>query len=248
MVISKRVNEKDYIIYNPLTTSYDVDTSLTNAPSAGSLNPSSFKKWRVFRKNKDGSIDIVPVSNNFGKIRFKGKIAYANFIYVLNRAAESYINPDYAIKARSFGYNGRSTEMITDYSKLNSTSRPCPTWSNPEKLGCGDQEYRYNSDFLRFENLFKSERIQTGYYNDVDIRNAWVASRDYSESSIKSWMWRAYSIDGSYAFNGTYLLSYTEGEGFKELDFTGRLVPIKRDILISGGNGTNSNPYKLANN
>ena len=244
-VISKKVNEKDYIEYLPNITSYDVDTSLTNAPSAGTFNPSYLKKWRVFKKNEDGSIEIIPVSSNYGKIRFKGKVGYANFIYVLNRAAESYINSDYAIKARSFGFNGKSTEMITDYTNLNSTSNPCPSWSNSEKLGCGDGESKYNNDYQRYLKLFSSEKPDI----DVDLRNAWSASRDLSAASIKAWMWRAYSIDGSYAYNGTYLLGYTEGNGFNELDFTFNIFPIvtiKSDVLIVAGDGTKANPYKLS--
>ncbi len=247
-VISKKVNEKDYIEYLPSITSYDVDTTLTNALSVGTINPSLYKKWRVFKKNDDGSIDIIPVSTNFGQINFKGSVGYANFIYVLNRAAESFINPDYAVKARSYGFNGKSTEMITDFSKINSTSRPC-YYSAPENLGCGDKEGRYNKDYVLYNKLFYPERTKTNPIIDVDTRNAWVASRDNAESSAKAWMWRAYSIDGSYALNGSYFFSYSLDTGFSESSSAKKIYPvvtIKSDVLISDGDGTKTNPYKLS--
>lgn len=248
--ILKTFNVKDYVKYYPSATSYNVDTNLTGAPSDGTINPSKLTTWRVFKKT-NSYIELIPVGASDKTIRLSGLTGYANFIYVLNRASEAYINKDYSVSARSFGYNGKSTEMITDYSVLNNiTSRPCPSTysSSNEPLGCGDNEGRWNNDYIILKDTFLTERSSSNLY-PAGMPGSWLAIRGFNSAKPTDWSFVPFSLDGSYAANGTWIYQYVLGNESPSINaYSFKLIPIirlKNDISITGGDGSKESPYTL---
>ncbi len=97
----------DYIKMTPTSTLYTVSKDLTGSSRDQTINPSELNLWRVIKKNEDGTIEVVSEYVPSGGISFFGKMAYINFIGVLNQVAAQYTNDKYVAKTRHMGYSNQ---------------------------------------------------------------------------------------------------------------------------------------------
>lgn len=112
------VNIGDYIKMTPTSTSYvpsSSDTGCLNDDNCKQniLNPSELNLWRVIRKNKDGTVDVVSEYVSSEKILFYGKTGYMNLIKGLNTIAAQYTNTKYVQSTRYVGYNNQIERCST---------------------------------------------------------------------------------------------------------------------------------------
>ncbi len=107
----------DYVDYTPnvASTSYSLLGTQSGYSRDQTIAQESLK-WRVLRKNADGSIDLIadPTSKN---VCFKGALGYNNGVYLLNDICEKlYSNTDKNVTARSVNLDDME-KWLTDAGK-----------------------------------------------------------------------------------------------------------------------------------
>ena len=205
--------------------------------------------WRVLYDGKDGAngnrIEIISTGNadylSIGNAYSMSNAAssYANIILDLNASANLYLNEEYADRARCVGSN---------------TINP----SFEEEVSTDDMEYFEE----KFENLLEPYGfIQTHYEEDVQKLKAigefykddsyWLAAR----GAMTSFLTTTYSarLVDSEDIQSVVIVEYKNpnetihggfGHNYK-LCGVRPVISIKKDAIITGGDGTENNPYIL---
>ena len=251
-LLSNIVKLGDYVKYVPTATSYTPDTTLSGCREVvycnqGSFNPSELTIWRVIHIYDDGRIEIVSDNISSESIYIYGKTGYINYVKVLNDAAKSYLDNNYAQSARAFGYYNQ-TEVITNLSALNSTTPPWTTSTNSsilsyENIGAGDLFVLTDRNKLTSANIDFSAKNNSGVTDFY-----WTGSRmyNYSSTGLSPWSFNGMVLGGAgltnyslYGCNSTNTCS----SSIKSAPIR-PIVTLKSGISITGS-GTIEDPYVL---
>ena len=106
----------DYVNYTPNVASTSYSLLGTQSGYSDQTIAQESLKWRVLRKNADGSIDLIadPTSKN---VYFKGALGYNNGVYLLNDICEKlYSNTGKNVTARSVNLDDME-KWLTDAGK-----------------------------------------------------------------------------------------------------------------------------------
>ena len=174
----------DYVDYTPNVTS--TSYSLLGAQSGYSRDQTIAQeslKWRVLRKNADGSIDLIadPTSKN---VYFKGALGYNNGVYLLNDICEKlYSNTGKNVTARSVNLDDME-KWLTDAGK-----NARANYSNVVKYG--ETKPYTGSNAYRPDIYGKTENESDKYYsapttNTYTGSNTLNAKQTYYDLSINS--------------------------------------------------------------
>ena len=267
----------DYIEYIPNETSYMPDINKTGCAEESecpqeALNPSESKLWKVFRINDDNTIEIIVDEPTLTKIYLNGMTGFINSVDVLQSVASKYVNPKYALSARSFGYYGQSPK-IEDTSKMNEYHpyETIETYSYNEKFKNemhGNKYEEYGGGDIYFFNDKQQEneackaKFDTPYCRILHTeRTFWTASRSYQNFGYKdSYMQVVCSPDGNcnnlssgYFTNKEYrrphILVEVSSDKSKKTYMTANyfvpIVTLKSSTKIISGEGQYDNPYKI---
>ena len=257
-IFEKNVKVGDYVTYTPSETNVIPDATLTgyteclNDSVCGtlenktqkSLNPSLNTVWRVLSVD-NGKIEIISNELSNAKVIMYGKTAYKNMPKALNMISNKYINSKFALSARIVGYNGQ-TEVITDTSKIDSTTNPFPdsyTKDNAyETVGGGDMLYEKDYNVLKTLNAVTTNVVGTTI-NDL----YWTASRrQYTGANYWSLGFRLFTDTGAITFR-YFTTSYTDYRGLVQESMGNYIRPVVtlKSNLDATGNGAIDNPWIL---
>ena len=106
----------DYVNYTPnvASTSYSLLGTQSGYDSDQTIDQESLK-WRVLRKNADGSIDLIAANSTSKEVGFKGVLGYNNGVYLLNDICEKlYSNTGKNVKARSVNLDDMEKWLTPD--------------------------------------------------------------------------------------------------------------------------------------
>ena len=214
------------------------------------LNPSELQYWRVIRKNKNGTVDVVSEYVSSLKVNFYEKSGYQNYIGYLNELASYYENPTYTIGSRYMGYNGQ-TEILTSTSWCETNKAPCTsstsssTTAENEALGAGDMGYQ--TDYNLVKNAYSgtttygnnaSGTVMAYQVGTTTETVYYLASRYYNYSSSSSFLFEVRYVTGSGSNSSEYLRGYNQG--FVRAGRNHALRPIltlKADVNSISGDG-----------
>ncbi len=247
--LSKNVELGDYVSYTPEITNYTIDRSCTGASNDRNINPSELNLWRVIKKKRDGSLELISEYNSSTSVVFYGKVGYSNFTGCLNLIASKYETEGITTGSRNFGFKGQ-TEYITDQSKLRSNN----AWrcSTGEACAPEQEEYLGGGDFLYLDDYnLVNNVLGTIYTPKINnrISSYWTSSRHYffdNYSNIEQY-WFGISIGTS--GEPTVMIRYIYSEGTSQ-QTTGSIgvrpiIIINKNVNISSGTGTKDNPFVI---
>ena len=179
-------------------------------------------RWRVLRKYDNGTVEIISLgtgeSINFGSENSEEgrKIAYKNYVGILNRIAKMYEKEGYTVGSRNVGYDPRKTrEYLTDKDIANN-------------IGA---DGGFETDVVLI-------REALGGLDYVNAYNYWLASRGSFDSFAGIGRYVKISAD---SVDTAILVGFSGNNYFK----TKPIVILKSDLKITGGDGTASSPYTL---
>ena len=261
----------DYVDYTPNVTS--TSYSLLGAQSGYSSDQTIAQeslKWRVLRKNADGSIDLIadPTSKN---VYFKGALGYNNGVYLLNDICEKlYSNTGKNVTARSVNLDDME-KWLTDAGK-----NARANYSNAVKYG--ETKTCTGSNAYRPDIYGKTENENDKYYsapttntytgsNTLDAKQTYynisINSTNYGDgakvlnNSNKYWVAARYvNCNSDYALFGLRV-AYSRMNGYYMFISYGstnysntRLRPVvslRSDVQIIPSTGTNGadNPHTI---
>ena len=167
-----------------------------------------------------------------------GKAAYNNIIEKLNQETEKYINTDYAYDARAIG--SLPTVQNNKFVDKNKGTQTILTTTWGVNTGCYDEDNNYEMDY----NTIKTLGINIG-------GNYSLASRQviYDEGSSYELFVRSIDSSGNLSTRGRCLaiVSQSSGNcGMSAAMYYRYSILLKSDVIkITGGNGTEANPYTL---
>ncbi len=261
----------DYVDMTPTSTSFTPDRTLTGLVNydaeegkpagttavAGTLNPSYLNVWRVIQINSDCTVEIVSVYASNVKVKFAGRVGYANYVYYLNEIAKQYANTTYTLDPatapdgafRNIGYD-HQTKQITDMTMLNATTVPwqsiTKSENDMESIGGGD--YQYTRDIL----LLKEANVQLGTQGkgstiptSFSTTTYWMVGRWYY-GSTNAWTFYVNTCDSS-GWIGRVRLLFWENSSYQRAVESYAIRPIVtlKSGLTPTGSGTAANHYVL---
>lgn len=207
----------DYISYTPSITSYTIAKSDTGYTSDQTINPSALTMWRVTRKNKDGTVELVSAysSNKAVSMWNSGK-----YIKILNQIAKAYETEGITVGSRHIGYN--------------------PSLSEDSGNFMGDTYYLKDLEVL--EIIETIDELTTGSRSSLMGNGYWISAFDDNQY----WSSAAYVCQrGKVCYS--YLSHYSPNGSINNNDnhFVRPIIVLKSTIKLTGGNGTASSPYTL---
>ena len=204
--------------------------------------------WRVLYDGKDGAngnrIEIISTGNadylSIGNVYnvVNAESSYANMIRDLNSSANLYLNEKYADRARCVGSDA---------------SDP----SYKETISTGNMKYM---EYIPLQAIYNF--IQTHYESDeIKLRKIgefykedsyWLAARNASTISYLSTEFSARFVDTD-GLSSASIINYKNPDEIIHGNFgpyskvcgVRPVISIKKEVIITGGDGTENNPYKL---
>ena len=239
VLLSTKVNVGDYVTYVPSSTSYKVPTTVSGYASEQTFNPSSATSWRVF-SNDGTNVEIIS-TDSVGTLYLSGQTGYANAVQTLNDMSTSFANSAYAISARSLGYYDKTRYIgmasgsamtgteLANYKVINPTSYSLDSFVQ----GFPYVDYQYTPD----RNVLNSHSSM--YHSSGDV---WLASRNGYLSVDETLSFQVQTLDTSgsvriYAVYYSNAIAPKIGKGVRPV------VSIKSNTTITGGSGTEADPY-----
>lgn len=262
----------DYVDYTPnvASTSYSLLGTQSGYSRDQTIAQESLK-WRVLRKNADGSIDLIadPTSKN---VYFKGALGYNNGVYLLNEICEKlYSNTDKNVTARSVNLDDME-KWLTDAGK-----NARANYSNAVKYGetktyTGSNAYRPDiygktenendkyysapttntytgSNTLDAKQTYYKISINSTNYGDGakvlnNSNNYWVAARCVNCNSGFAYFGLRFASSNMY---GYYVFDSRYGTYYSGYDRLRPVVSLRSDVQITPSTGTNGadNPHTI---
>ena len=186
----------DYIDYNIENYKNDglfaIDSTESGYTTEQIFNVKNYTgTWRIlYNGTENYGIQIISNSNVLGeneKIKFTGKTGYNNFVQILNRISENYIEPNLAKNSRSLGSNPMDTENSIGNTSTIKDSKPNDdtVWNLVEDYKNLDEDYKFDEAQLKILNsnnyqniFFASRNLRFGYHYG---RDASFWSRSYKQ-------------------------------------------------------------------
>ncbi len=203
--------------------------------------------WRVIKIYPAGSVELISEYVSSEEVYFNGKFGFRNFTKCLNELASQYETDGITSGSRSFGYNGQ-TEFIADTSKMTtypwgcSTNEECEN-APVESLGGGDSLYLLDVDLVTnvlgtIDATQKGSSILRGYWNSsrafyIDTYGS--LEMGWSGSSTGE----NYGGNLLYGYNEDWISKRSSGYHFRPI------VTFNPNVEITGGTGTQENPYQI---
>ena len=245
-----------YVLYYPTSTSYTLSKENTGASTNSTINPSELTLWRILFVNDDNTIDIVSEYTSSSYISFNNKIGYINYVDELQKTASSYKN-EYALDARTVGYNGQSLN-INDTSELEKYYSPwiSKTIDNSnESKGGGD--ILYERDVNQIFNVIGESAPSV--VNNSNYSSYYLASRYYSYNNSGSWnlgIWEMIPtstldieiknhVKSYVGHNIIYVSEWGSDFGKGSAAYFRPIVTLKSSVYLHGS-GTSDDPYTLS--
>jgi type IV pilus assembly protein PilA len=241
----------DYVTMTPTSTSFFISKDISKYTDDQTINPSNTTRWRVIKKNTDGTIEIVSVegteSFNYGYYYQ----SYYNYIGFLNSMANSYQNSNYTIGARAMGYDGQTEYLDESTARVFRYHTPPEmhtTDNSYESYGWGDIGYKKDLELVSsaLGDLFLEKADGTRSYDYT-----FIASRNMGFSkgtSVRQWYYQLRMISsGQLSALNSYVYC-TNSCAYGTPGNRGRARPIltlKADLKPASGDGGKSTPYVL---
>ena len=248
----------DYISYTPSNTSYTIPGARDQYGFSQRIQPSDLKLWRMIRRTVDGVIELVSVNvgikhENHDQIYIWGNEGYLDYIKILNDAAKGYETEGYTIGSRHMGWDGKAIEHLTRMPAISS-----PEYGKAGVYGSPDDGY-------------KTDVKLVGDIGALDVGEAYyLASRSTAVEITRQPYWEGfyngsvfttgcmYPIGhkevGEYSVKICEIKSYDEGCTSSSGDpcnsngiqaYIRPIVYLNPNLKITGGDGTESNPYTI---
>ena len=188
-------------------------------------------KWVVL---KDTNLGVEIISKeSVGQLPIAGPTGFANLVRLLNDKSRQYLNPTYAVSARSVGSSGRSIEMI------NTSDYPM-TWGN---IG---QNLPYYDEYYEDDATIIANNAALQHSQGVEMCVA-LASRNAQLSNYAMLWERTLYHNGATdddfmlgsVSNTNVVQSYSVAIGVRPV------IMLRSSARITGGSGTSGSPYTL---
>ncbi len=216
-LLKDKVKIGDYISYTPSTNSY----TITRVDSEWSLfddltiYPSKLRLWRVIRKNEDGTVDIV---SHFISTE------HADFSF-------SGLNYQNYLKVLNKAAEQYETDGFTVGSRHMGYNR---TELDECMFGFSESDEWKESDIGLVSNVYGSLCADYSIENTAISRYYWLAFRNQCRSGYLQ-----FSPTDNCAGYSTFFYTDEDSSPLRPI------VVLKSDLKVTGGDGTENNPYTL---
>ena len=238
----------DYVSYTPSASTFTTDMDKTGYSITQTLTPNELTLWRVLNIKQNGEVDLISEYVSSKQIVFDGLVGYKNYVGYLNEIAAQYADTTYTVGSRHFGYDGRTTEFITDNSHfVKSAPWTCSTdddgCSTVESQGGGDKGYLTDVNLATaiYGNDLSAYRAGTSKTGDY-----FIASRSYEYVASGNFSWKARVYNSG--LGKDYVYEYIMGD-FGDWTPSSAIRPIvtlKANLTCYSGDGkTKDNPCSI---
>ncbi len=240
----------DYVIYEPISKSYIVTTGQSGYSSDQSFSTDgSTNLWQILYNDDSLGIQITSsksIANvNIGRnnSNANAKLGYNNVISTLNFMSDNYINPKYAISARTIGSNPENREDTT----TSTITTPFKYNGSTINTGFKKEDNFYEKDFNALNTSINQDtngiaKIDVSYF--LGSRYVYTNPNDCVVCYIRT-------IDTNGSLNTSRIVACSDGAGLSDtwgMCATSGVRPVIKlinDIKILDGDGSKDNPYIL---